>query len=263
MDERESLYFDTISLAESEAAAAAAHRKSLSQSRNTIYHSAVDLAGDETRNSLRLGADHMRLVWQAGYRQSTALEHLNAVDQTDAAIAAQVIALQNGRAHLPTGIGTGMSMGMGSGGVGGYGHSCTGGGGGDDEVSRRLLRQSSTVSNKDKKLPITYSQWKLRVNNQTKSKPRKQKINIRSTLYKKHKIYRSMPNREKKHKNYMQIICKQNIKLSLTTTLILIYVYVAHSLLCHIAFLSHSFSLFMCTRSRSYSISERSMAKYH
>lgn len=174
MDERESLYFDTISLADSEAAAAAAHRKSLSQSRNTIYHSAVDLAGDETRNSLRnsaIATDHMRLAgWQPGYRQSTALEHLNGdagagagagavgVDHTDAAIAAQLLALQNGRTHLPTGIGV----------AGGYGYSRTGadgGGGNDDEVSRRLLRQSSTVSNRDKKLPITYSQWKLRVNN--------------------------------------------------------------------------------------------------
>lgn len=170
MDERESLYFDTISLAESEAAAvAAAHRKSLSQSRNTIYHSAVDLAGDEARNSMRLASggipvDHMRMGWQPGYRQSTALEHLNGAgaDNTDAAIAAQVLALQNGRTHLPTGIG--VSSGGGGGGSG-YGHSGSVGGG-DDEVSRRLLRQSSTVSNKDKKLPITYSQWKLRVNNQ-------------------------------------------------------------------------------------------------
>ncbi|KAH8387323.1 hypothetical protein KR093_006431, partial [Drosophila rubida] len=167
MDERESLYFDTISLAESEAAAAAAHRKSLSQSRNTIYHSAVDLAGDETRNSLRLAsgaaAEHMRLAWQPGYRQSTALEHLNGgADHTDAAIAAQVLALQNGRTHLPTGIGVGGVGGVAVGGgmgMGGYGATA---GGGDDEVSRRLLRQSSTVSNKDKKLPITYSQWKLR-----------------------------------------------------------------------------------------------------
>lgn len=173
MDERESLYFDTISLAESEAAAvAAAHRKSLSQSRNTIYHSAVDLAGDEGRNSMRLASggipvDHMRMGWQPGYRQSTALEHLNGAgaDHTDAAIAAQVLALQNGRTHLPTGIGVSSGIGGGGGGGSGYGHSVSGGGG-DDEVSRRLLRQSSTVSNKDKKLPITYSQWKLRVNNQ-------------------------------------------------------------------------------------------------
>ncbi|XP_017151039.1 anoctamin-6 isoform X1 [Drosophila miranda] len=159
MDERESLYFDTISLADSEAAAAAAaHRKSLSQSRNTIYHSAVDLANDETRNSLRLGsgaaAEHAALAWQPGYRQSTALEHLNGGgDQTDAAIAAQMLALHNGRNHLPTGIGVGGHTGAGAG---------AGAGGGDDEVSRRLLRNSSTVSNKDKKLPITYSQWKLR-----------------------------------------------------------------------------------------------------
>ncbi|KAH8397905.1 hypothetical protein KR222_006049, partial [Zaprionus bogoriensis] len=170
MDERESLYFDTISLAESEAAAvAAAHRKSLSQSRNTIYHSAVDLAGGDeaARNSMRLASggaaaasEHMRFAWQPGYRQSTALEHLNGAgaDHTDAAIAAQVLALQNGRTHLPTGIGVG---GVGGVSIGGYGHS-GGAGGGDDEVSRRLLRQSSTVSNKDKKLPITYSQWKLR-----------------------------------------------------------------------------------------------------
>lgn len=55
LDDRESLYFDTLSLAESEAAAVAAataaaaaaataQRRSLSQSRNTVYHSAVDLA---------------------------------------------------------------------------------------------------------------------------------------------------------------------------------------------------------------------------
>lgn len=192
MDERESLYFDTISLAESEAAAvAAAHRKSLSQSRNTIYHSAVDLAGDEGRNSMRLASggipvDHMRMGWQPGYRQSTALEHLNGAggDHTDAAIAAQVLALQNGRTHLPTGIGVGSGGiggggGAGGGGGNGYGRSVSGGvGGGDDEVSRRLLRQSSTVSNKDKKLPITYSQWKLRVNNRIQ-----QHTFYRSTIY--------------------------------------------------------------------------------
>lgn len=210
MDERESLYFDTISLADSEAAAAAAHRKSLSQSRNTIYHSAVDLAGDETRNSLRLGgsssaaAEH-RLPWQPGYRQSTALEHLNGAgygvgggDQADAAIAAQVLALQNGRTHLPTGIGVG-GGGGGAGGVYSYSRSGAGGGGsGDDEVSRRLLRQSSTVSNKDKKLPITYSQWKLRVNNQrstinktktNKQQPKKKK-NTRSTSH----LAQALPN---------------------------------------------------------------------
>ncbi|KAH8276085.1 hypothetical protein KR018_002378 [Drosophila ironensis] len=158
MDERESLYFDTISLADSEAAAA--HRKSLSQSRNTIYHSAVDLAGDERGNGLRLSsaAEHAALAWQPGYRQSTALEHLkelgeNGGDHTDAAIAAQMLAMQNGRGHLPTGIGTGTRGGGGGGGDAGCG---------DDEVSRRLLRNSSTISNKDKKLPITYSQWKSR-----------------------------------------------------------------------------------------------------
>ncbi|XP_016995231.2 anoctamin-6 isoform X3 [Drosophila takahashii] len=128
MDERESLYFDTISLADSEAAAAAAHRKSISQSRNTIYHSAVDLAGDESRSR---AAEHAALAWQPGYRQSTALEHLNGIgiggggDHTDAAIAAQMIALQNGRNHLPTGIG--VTEGNGA-----------QGGGGDDETYRRF-----------------------------------------------------------------------------------------------------------------------------
>ncbi|XP_017055360.1 anoctamin-6 isoform X2 [Drosophila ficusphila] len=172
MDERESLYFDTISLADSEAAAAAAaHRKSISQSRNTIYHSAVDLAGDENRSSLRLGVENAALAWQPGYRQSTALEHLNGNgngngngggDQTDAVIAAQMIAMQNGRGHLPTGIGA-STEGNNSGGFGnGGGGAGRGAGGGDDEVSRRLLRTSSNISNKDKKLPITYSQWKSR-----------------------------------------------------------------------------------------------------
>lgn len=198
MDERESLYFDTISLAESEAAAvAAAHRKSLSQSRNTIYHSAVDLAGDEARNSMRMASggipvEHMRMGWQPGYRQSTALEHLNGGggDHTDAAIAAQVLALQNGRTHLPTGIGVASGGAGGGGGGSGYGHSISGGGGGDDEVSRRLLRQSSTVSNKDKKLPITYSQWKLRVNNQIQTTY----LLLRSTIYDKRTIRRSENN---------------------------------------------------------------------
>ncbi|XP_070139014.1 anoctamin-6 isoform X2 [Drosophila bipectinata] len=160
MDERESLYFDTISLADSEAAAA--HRKSMSQSRNTIYHSAVDLADNEGRNSLRLGAaENAVLAWQPGYRQSTALEHLRETggggDHTDAAITAQILALQNGRGHLSTGIGVGVGGGHGRNGSGGADAGC-----GDDEVSRRLLRNSSTISNKDKKLPITYSQWKSR-----------------------------------------------------------------------------------------------------
>lgn len=181
MDERESLYFDTISLADSEAAAA--HRKSMSQSRNTIYHSAVDLAENEGRNSLRLGAaEHAALAWQPGYRQSTALEHLRETggggDHTDAAITAQILALQNGRGHLPTGIGVG----------GGPGRNAAGGadaGCGDDEVSRRLLRNSSTISNKDKKLPITYSQWKSRVNN-------KSNITIRFKTQIKFKLHSTM-----------------------------------------------------------------------
>ncbi|XP_054728032.1 anoctamin-6 isoform X4 [Anastrepha obliqua] len=131
MDDLESLYFDTISLADSEAAAAvaAAHRKSLSQSRNTIYHSAVDLAGEDTpskRRSLRLDNGNKnnapppnnpsnRLPYNPNFRHSSALEHYNnangsngtgvggggggGVDQTDAAIAAQVLAMHNGRSN--------------------------------------------------------------------------------------------------------------------------------------------------------------------
>ncbi|XP_011185161.2 anoctamin-6 isoform X4 [Zeugodacus cucurbitae] len=140
MDDLESLYFDTISLADSEAAAAvaAAHRKSLSQSRNTIYHSAVDLAGEDTpskRRSLRsengssrsnssaataaaaaaaaMNNPNSRLPYNLNYRHSSALEHYNnsannangnnanagVADQTDAAIAAQVMAMHNGRTH--------------------------------------------------------------------------------------------------------------------------------------------------------------------
>lgn len=183
MDERESLYFDTISLADSEAAAA--HRKSMSQSRNTIYHSAVDLADNEGRNGLRLGAgEHAALAWQPGYRQSTALEHLRETggggDHTDAAIAAQILALQNGRGHLPTGIGVGVGGGPVRNAAGGADTGC-----GDDEVSRRLLRNSSTISNKDKKLPITYSQWKSRVNN-------KINITIRFKVQIKFKLHSTM-----------------------------------------------------------------------
>lgn len=202
MDDLESLYFDTISLADSEAAAAvaAAHRKSLSQSRNTIYHSAVDLAGEDTpskRRSLRsengssrsnasavaataaaaaaaMNNPNSRLPYNLNYRHSSALEHYNnsatntndntrpglgagggVVDQTDAAIAAQVMAMHNGRTHA-----YGNSI----------GHINSAGGKSNstphlnaDEVSKRLL-QSSTNTSKDKKLPITYSQWKFRVN---------------------------------------------------------------------------------------------------
>lgn len=65
MDDRESLYFDTISLAGSEAA----NRRSLSQSRMTIYHSAVDLAYDGTpkRNSRVIDKNGF-----ANYRHSAA-----------------------------------------------------------------------------------------------------------------------------------------------------------------------------------------------
>ncbi|XP_065366433.1 anoctamin-6 isoform X2 [Calliphora vicina] len=180
MDDRESLYFDTISLADSEAAAAAAaHRKSLSQSRNTIYHSAVDLAGDETPSrrtgSMRENGHKARSSWNPNYRHSTPLDqylppNMNGMvggvaggglggggvgggggggmvgDYTDAVLAAQVMALQNGRANYSAGNGAGeTSLQMAN----------------DMEVSRRLL-QNSTQTSKDKKLPITYSQWKFR-----------------------------------------------------------------------------------------------------
>ncbi|XP_067639547.1 anoctamin-6 isoform X6 [Eurosta solidaginis] len=184
MDDLDSLYFDTISLADSEAAAAvaAAHRKSLSQSRNTIYHSAVDLAGEDTpskRRSLRLdngnknnasttgqNNSNNRLPYNPNYRHSSALEHYNnnanngrgtggagggrggVGDQADAAIAAQVIAMHNGRSNV-------------------FGNNTAGSKSNStphlnsDEVSKHLL-QSNTNTSKDKKLPITYSQWKFR-----------------------------------------------------------------------------------------------------
>ena len=180
MDDRESLYFDTISLADSEAAAAAAaHRKSLSQSRNTIYHSAVDLAGDETparrTGSLRENGHKVRPAWNPNYRHSTPFEqymppNTNGIiqqgygggggggpggiyggmggDYTDAVIAAQVMALQNGRANYSA-----VNAGAGETSL----HMAN-----DMEVSRRLLQNSNQTS-KDKKLPITYSQWKFRV----------------------------------------------------------------------------------------------------
>lgn len=185
MDDRESLYFDTISLADSEAAAAAAaHRKSLSQSRNTIYYSAADLAGDETpakrTNSMRLENGHKgRSSWNPSYRHSSPLDHYlppntngsnsiggsgnpslgavsvagiaggNGADYTDAVIAAQVMALQqNGRSNYTAGGASESALHMAN----------------DMEVSRRLL-QNSAQSSRDKKLPITYSQWKFRVTN--------------------------------------------------------------------------------------------------
>lgn len=192
MDDRESLYFDTISLADSEAAAAAAaHRKSLSQSRNTIYHSAVDLAGDETparrTGSMRENGHKARSSWNPNYRHSTPLDqymppNMNGIvasgvggvgsggggggggyaggvgavgggfvagDYTDAVIAAQVMALQNGCANYGAGNGAGDTSQQVA---------------NDMELSRRLL-QNNTQTSKDKKLPITYSQWKFRVKN--------------------------------------------------------------------------------------------------
>lgn len=186
MDDRESLYFDTISLADSEAAAAAAaHRKSLSQSRNTIYHSAVDLAGDETPSrrtgSMRENGHRARSSWNPNYRHSTPLEqyfpsNMNGtiagvagggggggggvgnipvgVDYTDGVLAAQVMALQNGRATN--------NYSAVNNGIGGIGETSLQMANHDLEVSRRLL-QNSTQTNRDKKLPITYSQWKFRV----------------------------------------------------------------------------------------------------
>ncbi|XP_011212703.2 anoctamin-1 isoform X1 [Bactrocera dorsalis] len=192
MDDLESLYFDTISLADSEAAAAvaAAHRKSLSQSRNTIYHSAVDLAGEDTpskRRSLRsengssrsnasvaaaaaaaMNNPNSRLPYNLNYRHSSALEHYNnsasnangnngpglsAGDQADAAIAAQVMAMHNGRTPA---YGNSISHNNSAGGKSNSTPQLNA-----DEVSKRLL-QSSTNTSKDKKLPITYSQWKFR-----------------------------------------------------------------------------------------------------
>ncbi|XP_073830259.1 anoctamin-6 isoform X1 [Musca autumnalis] len=170
MDDRESLYFDTISLADSEAAAAAAaHRKSLSQSRNTIYYSAADLAGDETparrSNSIRLeNGLKARASWNPNYRHSSPLDHYlpsntngngaattsavgGGADYTDAVIAAQVMALQNGRSNYINATGASEAA----------LHNMTN----DMEVSRRLI-QNSAQNSRDKKLPITYSQWKFR-----------------------------------------------------------------------------------------------------
>uniref|UniRef100_A0A0A1XE63 Anoctamin n=1 Tax=Zeugodacus cucurbitae TaxID=28588 RepID=A0A0A1XE63_ZEUCU len=172
MDDLESLYFDTISLADSEAAAAvaAAHRKSLSQSRNTIYHSAVDLAGEDTpskRRSLRsengssrsnssaaaaaaaaaaaMNNPNSRLPYNLNYRHSSALEHYNnsannangnnanagVADQTDAAIAAQVMAMHNGRTHA---YGNSLS----------HSNSAGGGGGGSKSNSTPHLNADET-----------------------------------------------------------------------------------------------------------------------
>lgn len=192
MDDLESLYFDTISLADSEAAAAvaAAHRKSLSQSRNTIYHSAVDLAGEDTpskRRSIRSengskinvsalnNPSNRSTPYNLNYRHSSALEHYNnnnsnandhnngggpgVIDQTDAAIAAQVLAMHNGGRNT----GNSNSNSNNNNNNNSKSNSTPAHVNASDEVSKRLL-QSSTNTSKDKKLPITYSQWKFRVN---------------------------------------------------------------------------------------------------
>ncbi|XP_055909970.1 anoctamin-5 isoform X2 [Eupeodes corollae] len=122
MDDRDSLYFDTISLAGSEAAN---NRRSLSQSRMTIYHSAVDLAYDGTPKRNSRGLDKNGI---GNYRHSAAAALTNnGHDDGHYSDQNNIAANNNGL---------------------------------NDEVSSRLIPSSSC--NKDKKLPITYSQWKFR-----------------------------------------------------------------------------------------------------
>ncbi|XP_055844830.1 anoctamin-6 isoform X2 [Episyrphus balteatus] len=125
MDDRDSLYFDTISLAGSEAAN---NRRSLSQSRMTIYHSAVDLAYDGTPKRNSRGLDKNGL---ANYRNSAAAALTTAIGNGDGS---NTYMDQSNIAANNNGL--------------------------NDEVSSRLIPSSSC--NKDKKLPITYSQWKFR-----------------------------------------------------------------------------------------------------
>lgn len=128
MDDRQSVYLDTISLASDYP-----NRKSLSQSRQTIYHSAEDV------NS------------SSEYGSSTPIRHSNSYNTYDksrakvyknktssVADAAVGVSTDDLDMHNSTELGTSSGL---------Y-----------DEVSARLL-----LYKKNKKMAITYSQWKSRV----------------------------------------------------------------------------------------------------
>lgn len=134
VDNRDSIYLDTISLASNYP-----NRKSMSLSRQTIYHSAEDL-----NNGLSQNQSMANIASVNGYGggddtsdYATPVSKLSRISTAERlaeklAAAADGVELRNGSRYYT---------------------------GGTDEVSARLLY----YDNVDKKMTVTYSQWKSRV----------------------------------------------------------------------------------------------------
>lgn len=120
VDNRESIYLDTISLASDYP-----NRKSMSLSRQTIYHSAEDMNNGNVNNGSGIGDD------VSDY--ATPVSKISRFSNADRL--AEKLTMAAGDQRI-----------------------CSDGGGGD-EVSARLLY----YDNVDKKMTVTYSQWKSRV----------------------------------------------------------------------------------------------------
>lgn len=135
MDDRESVYYDTISVAGSEP-----NRKSLSLSRQTIYHSADDLPGYDPTPS-RFATNNRNYSSILTPTKNSRNPKSNDINSTPYY---SHIALAGGDYGDGGGVGGGGGRAM---------SEC-------DEVSASLLDSYNRVN---KKLPITYSQWKSRV----------------------------------------------------------------------------------------------------
>ncbi|XP_037919309.1 anoctamin-4 isoform X2 [Hermetia illucens] len=134
MDDRESVYYDTISVAGSEP-----NRKSLSLSRQTIYHSADDLPGYDPTPS-RFATNNRNYSSILTPTKNSRNPKSNDINSTPYY---SHIALAGGDYGDGGGVGGGGGRAM---------SEC-------DEVSASLLDSYNRVN---KKLPITYSQWKSR-----------------------------------------------------------------------------------------------------
>lgn len=130
VDNRESIYLDTISLASDYP-----NRKSMSLSRQTIYHSAEDL----NNGNINVGAG------DDGSDYATPVSKISRFSNADR-LAEKLTTVA--------------------------GEHRNGDRGGGDEVSARLLY----YDNVDKKMTVTYSQWKSRVTFKQNSCKQKEKI---------------------------------------------------------------------------------------
>lgn len=136
VDNRESIYLDTISLASNYP-----NRKSMSLSRQTIYHSAEDLNNGSSQNQSMANIAPVNGYGGTGDDTSDYATPVSKISRFSTAdrlaekltAAAEDVQLRNGSNSNYTG--------------------------GSDEVSARLLY----YDNVDKKMTVTYSQWKSRV----------------------------------------------------------------------------------------------------